>query len=90
MKQEMTYQEREILKHFDFEGQEKHVLVMIAHWHRQRKPVKFSDYAANWAVASINRVDVSKLLEAWPLKGKRMIADGCSDWGSANVNRWGI
>ena len=81
MMQEMTYEERELLKSFDFQGQEREVLVMIAHWHRQNIRIPFSDYAANWAAASPAH-EVSRLRVAWPLKGERMIADGCSEWGT--------
>ena len=77
--QEMTYKEREHLKAFDFGEQAADVVVMIAHWHRQERPVKFSDYAANWARAEKRR-DVSKLREAWPHAGIIMIRDNHSDW----------
>lgn len=77
--QSMTYEEREHLKHTNFGDQSEEVIRMIAHWHRQRKPVPFSDYAANWAAAEMRR-DVSKLRTAWPLRGERRILDNCSDW----------
>lgn len=77
--QEMTYEEREHLKFFDFADQAGEVIRMIAHWHRQREPVPFAEYAANWAAAERRR-DVSLLREAWPHTGKRMILDNCSDW----------
>lgn len=82
MKQEMTPAEREHLKSriLTFGEQANEVIMMIAHWHRQSRPIPFSDYAANWAAAEMRR-DVSKLRAAWPLHGERMIADNCSDWG---------
>lgn len=79
--QEMTYAEREQLKHFDFGDQAGEVLIMIAHWHRQPVRIKFTDYASNWAAAQTRR-KVSRLREAWPLAGERMISDDCSDWNS--------
>lgn len=83
MKQEMTYQERELLKSFDFGNQEKQVLIMIAHWMRQSEQIPFSLYAAHWAAADLSAPrNTSKLQEAWPLPGARMIADGFSEWGS--------
>ena len=77
--QEMTYLERENLKFLKFGDQAAHVITMVAHWHRQPRPVPFSDYAANWAAAQTVK-DVSRLREAWPHTGKRMILDDCSDW----------
>ena len=79
--QEMTYGEREHLKHSDFGDQARHVLTMIAHWHRQPMLVPFADYAANWSAAE-KRHDVGRLREAWPLIGVRRIADNCSTWDS--------
>lgn len=81
--QVMTYKEREHLKEcIPFFGDEaRHVLTMIAHWHRQSTPVSFTRYAANWAAAQTQR-GCSTLRQAWPLEGPRMIQDGCSDWNS--------
>jgi len=81
--QAMSHQEREHLKHSIgyFDGQEKEVITMIAHWMRQPIKIEFSLYAANWAAAQ-KRKDVSRLQKVWPLETKRMIADNCSDWGS--------
>lgn len=82
MKFEMTHSEREGLKQFASRRKNLHeTLVMIAHWMRQPKPVAFGLYAANWAAAE-QRLDVEAMRCQWPLIGKRMIADNCSDWGS--------
>lgn len=80
MQQEMTYDEREILKVFAREGKNlEAVLIMIAHWMRQETQICFSEYAANWAAAQ-QEVDVTAMMETWPLVGKRKIADNGSDW----------
>lgn len=52
---------------------------MIAHWMRQDCEINFSNYAANWAVAH-EETDVKAMVLEWPLKGKRHIKDGGSDW----------
>lgn len=79
--QEMTYAEREHLKHSDFGDQACHVITMIAHWHRQYVRVPFTDYAKNW-VAADTQNDVSNLAKAWPMSGSRRIADGMTQWDS--------
>ena len=63
--QEMTYEEREHLKSSikllgDDAGE---ALRMIAHWHRQDKPVAFRRYAAHWS--NVNGTPTMKLV--WPL-----------------------
>lgn len=79
---EMTYAEREALKQFADQGECLHeALLMIAHWARQRVPIPFTEYAAQWAAAE-SRKDVEPMRAQWPLSAPRMIADNCSDWGS--------
>lgn len=78
----MTYEERESLKAYARTGVGlDQALLMIAHWMRVAQDVTFSGYAGNWAVA--NEPDPNGPLKAhWPLNGRRMIADGSSEWGS--------
>lgn len=86
--QTMTMGEREHLKASHFGDQAPHVITMIAHWHRQRVSVGFTQYASNWAVAQKER-SVSEIAKAWPLLvGPRMIEDGCTDWGSYGDPRY--
>lgn len=76
--QEMTYAEREHLKHSlgTLDGEHAHVITMIAHWHRQRKRVPFSRYAAHWSAAQ----GKPKMQDVWPLCEPRRIKDNHSDW----------
>lgn len=83
--QKMEYHEREALKR-DWGEESKLVILMIAHWHRQTEQIPFSEYAANWAVACGERA--KKIQEVFPLKTKRMIKDGYSDWNSFNDPRY--
>ena len=85
--QAMTYQEREDLKILASDLAQtkdadslRDLLVMIAHWMRQVPEIPFSIYASNWIHA--DRDVTQKLKDAFPLKGKRMIGDKCSDWNS--------
>jgi len=82
----MNYAERERLKSSDFKGQEELVIIMIAHWMRQREPIPFHIYAANWA-AACKRDDASKILDAFPLQGERMMGDDRSDWNTGKNKR---
>ena len=76
----MTYCERESLKVFARNNKNlRNTIVMIAHWMRQDHKINFSCYAANWAVAHQGK-DVEAMALEWPLKGKRHIKDGGSDW----------
>lgn len=78
--QAMTYDEREALKAFARNNKNlQETIIMIAHWMRQDTKINFSNYAANWA-AGHQETDVKAMLEEWPLKGKRHIKDGGSDW----------
>ena len=85
--QAMTYQEREDLKYIASELASNgdtdslfNLVTLIAHWMRQLPTIPFSVYASNWIHA--DRDVTQKLKDAFPLKGKRMIADKCSDWNS--------
>ena len=71
--QVMTYEEREHLKRhsYDFGDQASEVLIMIAQWMAQVKPVSFTEYASQWADANGKSQEVSKLREAWPLERTR-------------------
>ena len=81
--QAMTYHEREKLKQFaskcrsdgDTESATE-MLTLIAHWMRQRDPVPFEDYAANWIESQRNRTDgivlgTERMATAYPLTGDR-------------------
>lgn len=88
MRQEMTYQEKEKLKRFAQRGANlPQALTMLANWHAQSVEVAFSEYAAQWAAAE-QLDDVRAIRETWPLKGPRMIADNCAEWGSFGDPRY--
>lgn len=65
---------------------EGYLMLIEAHFHRNPKAPNFPVYASHWLAASEGEIDVEtfSLLKARfsAPHGRRMIADGYSDWGS--------